>query len=498
MTTFPLPTLACTITANGITSPSFADILTSLQASFQSIHGTDSYIDPDSEDGQMLGILARAQYDSNQATIAAYNNYSPATSQGVGLSTMVKVNGIVRNNPSFSAVNITIGGTAGTTIPAGIVGDNQNLGTEWLLPPNVVIPNTGVITVTATCSVVGAIQAEADTLTKIKNPTAGWQTANNATPASPGAPVEPDAALRVRQSYSTALPAITPNESLTGAIANVAGVTRVKVYENDTGSADVNGLPAHSMSAVVEGGDISVIASAIQLKKTIGAQTFGTTAVATRDASGNSNIINFNVLSYVNIFIEVGIHALVGYTSSTGQAIINSIVEYIAEMDIGQSVYVSRLYAPANLSGTAALRAVSALLGTTQSQSDLDALSATYEITSLRIGTVPFTAQSISSIAIGGANYVVGNTITLTGGTTTDPAVITVDAIGTAGVITAAHISHPGSYTALPVQPMAQGSTNGSGTGATFNVEFFGTGDMIIAYSAVAKTVAANVSLEFS
>lgn len=71
----------------------------------------------------------------------------------------------------------------------------------------------------------------------------------------------------------------------------------------------------------------------------------------------------------------------------------------------------------------------------------------------------------------GGSGYTVNDTITLTGGTFTTAAVLRVTAVS-AGAVTAVALVTAGAYTVLPATPTAQGSTSGSGTGATFNVRF--------------------------
>jgi hypothetical protein len=43
-------------------------------------------------------------------------------------------------------------------------------------------------------------------------------------------------------------------------VAAVLGVTRLAAYENDTNSTDGNGIPAHALSLVVDGGDALAIA----------------------------------------------------------------------------------------------------------------------------------------------------------------------------------------------------------------------------------------------
>jgi uncharacterized protein len=71
----------------------------------------------------------------------------------------------------------------------------------------------------------------------------------------------------------------------------------------------------------------------------------------------------------------------------------------------------------------------------------------------------------------GGSGYAVNDTITLTGGTFTTAAVLKVASVS-AGAITGVTVMTPGSYSVLPTNPVSQGTTSGSGTGATFNVSF--------------------------
>ena len=86
---------------------------------------------------------------------------------------------------------------------------------------------------------------------------------------------------------------------------------------------------------------------------------------------------------------------------------------------------------------------------------------------------VPHMRALAAAIVGGGSGYAVNDTITLTGGTFSAAAVLTVTAVN-AGVITAVNITTVGSYTVLPANPVAQGSTSGSGTGATFNITAWG------------------------
>lgn len=73
------------------------------------------------------------------------------------------------------------------------------------------------------------------------------------------------------------------------------------------------------------------------------------------------------------------------------------------------------------------------------------------------------------SVGAGGSGYAVGDEITLAGGTATTPTVVKVMAVSS-GAVTAFAIKTKGTYSATPSNNVAQASTTGSGTGATFSM----------------------------
>lgn len=350
MPTYPLATLGPTISSTGISAPSYADILASLQASAQSIFGSDIYLDPDSQDGQLLAIIAMAINDENQAAIAAFLAFSPTYAQGTELSSLVKINGIARQVATNSTVVVTVVGTVGTVITNGLVADTNN--NQWNLPSTVTVPLSGSIDVTATAVDVGDVTALAGTVTTIVTPTLGWQSVTNAVPAVPGAPVEADATLRQRQAVSTALPSQSPLDGTLAAVANLTGVIRYAAYENVTGTTDGNGVPGHSISIVVEGGDTLQIAETIANKKTPGTGTYGTTSEIVYDQYGVPNTINFFVLAEQALAVEIDITALAGFVSTTEDTIKQAVADFVNGLSIGEDSYLARLYTPANLGGT--------------------------------------------------------------------------------------------------------------------------------------------------
>lgn len=347
-----LSTVAAQVTSTGISAPSFAEVLVYLQDKFKAIYGADAYIAPDSQDGQLLSLIAGAIDDVNQGAIAVYNAFSPTYAQGIGLSSVVKINNIRRQASSFSTAAGTIVGVAGTDVANAVVQDAN--GNKWDLPAVVTIPQSGSATVTVTAQQPGAIAAAAGTINKISTPILGWQGFASTSDSVPGLPVESDATLRRRQTASTPYAAVTPVASVYAALANLSGVQRLQVYENPTGAPDSNGLPEHSISAVVEGGDVADIAEVIGQRKTPGASTYGTTSQTYTDPiTGLPSTIHFFLLAEATIKVHVTISQLAGYSSTVLDKIKAAVAAYNNGLDIGQPVQFSRMYAPAYLNGAA-------------------------------------------------------------------------------------------------------------------------------------------------
>lgn len=325
----------------------FPSFLLYVQNLYKGIYGQDVYIEPDSQDGQLLAAFAQDLFDTASVAQSVYNSQSPATAQGVGLSRIVKINGLNRRAATKSSSDLTIVGTSGTVINNGIAQDA--VGQKWNLPAVVTIPPAGTIVATAIADLAGNVNAEANTITKIFTPTLGWQTVNNADPATAGIAAETDAELRIRQALSTANPSLTVFDGTIGALENLDGVIVVRGYENDTGATDANGIPAHTISCVVEGGDVTAICQTIQIHKTPGCGTYGTTSELVFDAKGMPLTINFFRPTLVTIGVEVTIETFVGYTSNYGDQIKQSVANYINSIGIGDDVLLTKIYPPAYL-----------------------------------------------------------------------------------------------------------------------------------------------------
>ena len=343
----PIPT----ISAAGITLPSYNDVLLGYQQSYQSIYGNDVSIEADDLDGQWLAATAQAYFDLSQMIGVIYNSWGIITTTGPMLDNICALSGTVRQAATFSTAVVTITGTAFSAINNGSVGDNQNLGTVWDLPASITIPASGNIQVTATCTTAGAVTAAAGSLTQILNPTAGWQTVTNAEPAIPGAAVELDAQLVQQQQLSVSTGSLTAMQAIAAAVGDVNGVTSVSYFNNDS-SLTVNGVPPNSFAVIVGGGTVAAVTAAIAATKPPGIPSFGNVSNVVFDSNGVPNLISYYELDEITINIQITINPLTGYQAQTGSLIQTAIAAYIDAFISGEASYLNNLFVPAKVNNT--------------------------------------------------------------------------------------------------------------------------------------------------
>ncbi len=333
------------IDEKGIHIPRYTDIVEDLVENAKSIFGSDVYLENDSQDYEIISAQASKIYDAMELLQNIYENRSPKTAIGSALDSIIKINGMKRKVKTKSTCDILITGIPKTQIVYGIAEDIQ--GIKWDLPEKVMIPESGSIKVTATCQEFDHTAA-ANEICKIGTPTAGWESVINEQDAIKGQAFETDGNLRARQNISTCKPSKTVLEGTIGGIAEISGVIRQRVYENFDSVPDENGIPGHSIAAVVEGGDNKEIAEEIYLRKTPGTGTYGTEkiAVTTLDCYGKEQqiVISFFRPVYKDIFVTIKIKALYGYTIELGERIKQNVSEYLNGLRIGDDLSISAIW----------------------------------------------------------------------------------------------------------------------------------------------------------
>ncbi len=106
----------------------------------------------------------------------------------------------------------------------------------------------------------------------------------------------------------------------------------------------------------------------------------------------------------------------------------------------------------------------------------------------------PLKGAITATVSAGGSNYVVGDKITLAGGTFSPPVILTVATLSGSAVATVT-IRQNGNYSATPSNPVAQSTTTGIGTGATFTLTYSAAGPAIELDGTAGNNIPANFAV---
>lgn len=322
-------------------------------------------IDPSTPDGLKLAHDAEVFGALDEVLQQAYNSKDPAKVTGYDLDVLCALTGTTRSKGTPSNVTVTLTGTPGTVVAAGSLIKSRTTGTSWTIDQTVTL-TAGTATVGATCTVVGPTQADAGTLTQIATTVGGWTGVTNTSPATPGTDAQDDASLRIERNTAVGRPGNNQVDSTLGELYAVAGVRRVKAYENDTGVTDSNGLPPHAMAYIVDGGADADVAMAIYLKRVPAGPLYqaGTpvsVTVTSPKYPTNTKVIKFSRPIAVDMVITVTVKNDGSLPSTVADEIKDAIVQFGAGtlidpacgfvsdgFDIGESVPYFTVSTPVN------------------------------------------------------------------------------------------------------------------------------------------------------
>jgi uncharacterized phage protein gp47/JayE len=245
-------------------------------------------------------------------------------------------------------VTLTFTGTNGAIIPAGSKVKTAT-GTQWETIALGTISGTTAV-VGAQSVEFGAVSATTETITQFVDILSGVNAVTNYAASQPGTDIETDEDLRVRRYQSVAFTSQSMVDSIYAGVANVVGLTgEVIVLENDTDSTDANGLLPHSIHVITKGGDNTAIATEIYNRKPVGIYTNGSTLITVADSQAIGHPIRFSIASDVTITVVVNITTDLAFPTDGVDQIKAALVAFAKDTyDIGDDVYVSRLYTPVN------------------------------------------------------------------------------------------------------------------------------------------------------
>lgn len=200
--------------------------------------------------------------------------------------------------------------------------------------------------------IVGVFPQEALAIDTISVPISGWDSVVNPVAATTGRLTETDEELRERFRNSKFFQSQNIVEAILDALLNVAGVVDAIVYENDTATVDLNGVPGHSFLPIVLGGLPSDIAQAIWENKPTGIPSVGNTTVQIADSQGILHSISYRQPTEVPIYVTMTIENLGTMPGDAPAQIKQNLSNYSdSSLFIGDDVTYSRLYTPINAVG---------------------------------------------------------------------------------------------------------------------------------------------------
>lgn len=264
------------VTATGISVETNAQIVSDLTTGLQGIYGSDINVDQNSPDGQLIGVFAQACTDVRELAVQIYNNFDPDQAQGTVLDQRVAINNIQRQGGTFTIQPIDI--TVSTTVTLSGLDSNfnsltatgytvqDNAGNQWILL-NTVTLTAGLTTVNFRAAQIGLVEPITDTITNPVTVVLGVATINNSdAPISIGQNQETDAQLRLRRAQSPAIASSGFANGLLAAVLALNGVAEASLYNNRGNVTDGNGIPAHGIWLIVDGGSSSDIANTMYKK----------------------------------------------------------------------------------------------------------------------------------------------------------------------------------------------------------------------------------------
>jgi predicted secreted protein len=299
------------------------------------IYGADIELEASSPDGQWLNNIIQVALDLEDLCTQIYNGFDPDNAIGTVLDQRVAINGIQRQAGTYTVTDITIVTSQSVTLygmnqtaqPVFTVSDNA--GNQYQLQATQTPGSAGTYVYTFQAVNPGAVLTTPNTITTAVTIVLGVTSVNNPTAAiSTGLNEESDAALRVRRQQSVTIASQGFYQGLLSTLENIPGVTSAVVYENDTNSTDVNGVPGHTIWVIIAGSaSQSAIANAIYTKRNAGCGMYGTINYNITQFDGTIFTVTWDVVVEETLYMQFNVTSINGSTVPNIAAIISYLVE---------------------------------------------------------------------------------------------------------------------------------------------------------------------------
>jgi uncharacterized phage protein gp47/JayE len=340
------------LTPNGVQIETFQEIFDRIANGLRAIYGPDIDLDPESPDGQRVGIQAKAQHDAQSMLLQLYNSFDPDLAVGVRKDSTLKFSGLTRRPAVRSTWDLEVTVNNNGELQDGYtVRDEQDQ--QWFLDSTVQVfagANTVTFKAVEFGEIIGLAGQAITQLTFDPNVT----TITSPIAATIGRDEETEEELNKRRNVSLQNPAYSVLGALFVKLSQTAGVTDVALKENKSPNYDpVLDLQPNQIWCIVKGGEVDSITETIAKNVTGGTplkgaeQAIYNETVTRPDGSSFTiqHLINFDRPTQISLYVRADIKQKV-----TGALLpIDDIKAALSnvDFDIGQSAIATELYATA-------------------------------------------------------------------------------------------------------------------------------------------------------
>ncbi len=350
------------LTSTGFVPKDLATIRAEIEADFKTAFGESIDLSDGAPFGQLAGILAERYALLWQLAEAVNSSVDPDKATGAELDALCALTGTTRKAATPSTVTGTLTGTPSTLVPSGSQASEATTGVKFKTIADATITaatawagstayslgdrvtngpkvyqcvtagtsaasggpsgtGTGIVDNTAVWDYLGDGTAVVDvamesvdtgpkvaiarSITVIETPVSGWSSVINVLAATQGVDVETDGELRIRRENELAASGTTTIDAIRTALLAVDSVTSVSLFVNNTDTTDPDGVPPHSIEALVQGGSSQDIVDALFANVAAGIYTHGSNFGTAVDSEGNSHTIHYSTPTPINAYIDI-------------------------------------------------------------------------------------------------------------------------------------------------------------------------------------------------
>ena len=190
----------------------------------------------------------------------------------------------------------------------------------------------------------GIVNVPVNSIQSVSPEPVGFVSVTNLTVMSQGAEVESDAEYRFRYNQIVNSTLSSTRNAIEGALLQVDGVTKVRIYENTT-AVDTPEAASYSFNSVILGGISEDITNTIFERKPINVKASGSTCNTVLSSQGDATVICYTPA------IEIKLSVRITYTTKSGTAlteqeqilVADSLEVYSANLDIGDTIFIGQL-----------------------------------------------------------------------------------------------------------------------------------------------------------